>query len=413
MTMLTDSTRIDPVAVKAAFPVFEQLVHGHRLTYLDNANTTQKPRAVIDAIHRYYCHDNANVHRATYLLSERATAAYEGSRSKVQRFIGAAHSKEIIFTRGCTESINLVAGSWGRAHVGAGDEIVVTYLEHHSNIVPWQLLCQATGARLRVVPINDAGEISLADFAAAFSKQTRLASIIHVSNALGTVNPVAAMIRIAHDAGVPVLVDGAQAVAHRPVDVQTLDCEFYAFSGHKMYGPTGTGVLYGKAALLDVMPPWQGGGDMISSVSFEHTTYNSLPWKFEAGTPNIAGVVGLGAAIDWLGQFDLEAIARHEHDLLTYAEARLRDVPGFKRIGGARDRAGVISFVLDGVHPHDVGTIVDRSGVAIRTGQHCAQPIMDRFGVPATARASFGLYNTREDVDTLVAALHHVKKLFG
>ncbi|MGE3845015.1 MAG: cysteine desulfurase, partial [Vicinamibacterales bacterium] len=297
--------------------------------------------------------------------------------------------------------------------VKAGDEILITHLEHHSNIVPWQLLCEQTGATLRVVPIDEAGEVGLDDFRAALSNRTRLVSVIHVSNALGTVNPVAAMIRLAHAAGVPVLVDGAQAAGHRVVDVQELDCDFYAFSAHKMYGPTGVGVLYGKSALLESMPPWQGGGDMIESVSFERTTYNAIPWKFEAGTPNIAGVVGLGAAVDWLGQFDLDAIARHERELMAYAEDRLSQVPGLRRIGTARDRAGVISFVLDGVHPHDIGTIVDRAGVAIRTGQHCAQPIMDRYGVPATARVSFAVYNTREDVDVLVSALRGVRELFG
>jgi cysteine desulfurase/selenocysteine lyase len=410
---MTTTAALDPVRIREDFPILQQPVHGKRLVYLDNANTTQKPRAVLDALDHYYEWDNANVHRASYLLGERATEAYEGARTKVQRLLNAASSKEIVFTRGCTESINLVARSWGAAHVRAGDEIVLTWLEHHSNIVPWQMLCEASGATLRVVPIDDAGEVSLSDFAAAVTGRTRFASIIHVSNALGTITPVREMIEIAHARGVPVLVDGAQAVAHAPVDVRALDCDFYALSAHKMYGPTGSGALYGRASMLEEMPPWQGGGDMIASVSFEKTTYNAPPWKFEAGTPNIAGVVGFGAAVDWLRQFDMSAIAHHEQDLVQYALYRLRDVPGLRLVGAPRHRAGVVSFVMDGVHPHDIGTIVDREGVAIRTGQHCAQPVMDRFGVPATARASFAVYNTREDVDTLVAALRTVRALFG
>jgi cysteine desulfurase/selenocysteine lyase len=404
---------LDPVRVREDFPILQQQVHGKRLVYLDNANTTQKPRAVIDAMDRYYLEDNANIHRATYALGERATRSYEDARTKVQRLLNAAQSCEIVFTRGCTEGINLVASSWGRAHLKAGDEIVLTWLEHHSNIVPWQLICEQTGARLRAVPIDDRGQVSVEAFAAAFTPRTRFASMIHVSNALGTVTPVKAMIDIAHAHGVPVLVDGAQAVAHMPVDVRALDCDFYAMSAHKMYGPTGTGALYGKAALLDAMPPWQGGGDMISSVSFEKTTYNALPWKFEAGTPNIAGVVGFGAAVDWLRQFDMETVSQHESDLLAYASSRLTRVPGVQLIGQAQHRAGVVSFVMDGVHPHDIGTIADRHGVAIRTGQHCAQPVMDRFGVPATARASFAIYNTRDDVDALISAVEAVRELFG
>jgi cysteine desulfurase/selenocysteine lyase len=410
---MSSTALFDAVRVREDFPLLRQEVHGHRLAYLDNANTTQKPQVVIDAQSQYYARDNANVHRATYTLSERATKAYEGARTKVQGLLGAADSREIVFTRGCTESINLVAGSWGRANLRAGDEIVLTWLEHHSNIVPWQLLCEQTGARLKVVPINDAGEVGVDDFAAAFTPRTRLAAIIHVSNALGTITPVEAMIEIAHDHDALVLVDGAQAVAHLRVDVQALNCDFYALSAHKMYGPTGVGALFGKAAVLDAMPPWQGGGDMIASVSFEKTTYNRLPWKFEAGTPNIAGVIGFGAAVDWLQQFDIETIARHEAELVGYALPRLEQVPGLRLIGRPRHRAGVISFVMEGIHPHDIGTIVDREGVAIRTGQHCAQPVMDRYGVPATARASFALYNTREDVDALVSALHAVRELLG
>jgi cysteine desulfurase/selenocysteine lyase len=406
-------TALDPVRIGQEFPILQQRVHGKRLVYLDNANTTQKPQAVLDALNHYYSTDNANVHRATHLLSERATKAYEGARAKVQRLLNAESSKEIVFTRGCTEAINLVASSWGRTHLRPGDEIVLTWLEHHSNIVPWQLVCEQTGARIRVVPIDEAGEIDLGEFEAAFTDRTRFASIIHVSNALGTVNPVAEMIGISHRHGVPVLVDGAQAVAHRPVDVRALDCDFYACSSHKMYGPTGIGALYGKAPLLESMPPWQGGGDMIASVSFEKTTYNQLPWKFEAGTPNIADAVGFGAAVDWLGQFDMGAIARHEDDLLELATDRLRAVSGLRLIGTATRRAGVISFVMDGIHPHDIGTIVDREGVAIRTGQHCAQPVMDRFGIPATARASFAIYNTQDDIEALVAALRTVQALLG
>jgi cysteine desulfurase/selenocysteine lyase len=413
MSATTSVPGLDVDRIRAEFPILQREVHGKRLVYLDNANTTQKPREVIDALGRYYSEFNANVHRSTYLLSERATAAFEGARAKVQALINAPASREIVFTRGCTESINLVAQSWGRHHLGPGDEVVVTWLEHHSNIVPWQLVCGQTGARLRPVRVDDLGQVDLDDYAAALNGPVKFVAVIHVSNALGTIVPVKPMIDLAHARGIPVLVDGAQAVAHGPVDVQALDCDFYTFSAHKMYGPTGVGALYGKAALLEAMPPWQGGGDMIASVSFEKTTYNTLPWKFEAGTPNIGGVVGFGAGVDWLRQFDLATVARAEHDLLEYATARLDEVPGLRLIGRPRDRAGVVSFVLDGIHPHDVGTIVDRQGVAIRTGQHCAQPIMDRFGVPATARASFAVYNTREDVDVLIEALRVARELFG
>lgn len=409
----TAAAPLDVARIRQDFPILHQRVHGRPLAYLDNANTTQKPRAVIAATERYYAEDNANVHRSTYLLSERATQAYEGARAKVQRFVNAASPREIVFTRGCTEGINLVAGSWGRANLRPGDEVVVTWLEHHSNIVPWQMVCEQTGARLRVVPVDDAGEVSLEAFEDALGERTRFVSIIHVSNAIGTVNPVREMIALAHRRGVPVLVDGAQAVPHLPVDVQALDCDFYAFSAHKMYGPTGIGALYGRAELLEAMPPWQGGGDMIASVTFEKTTYNTLPYKFEAGTPNIAGAVGFGAAVDYLQQFDMGAIVRHERDLLEYATARLEAVPGVRLIGRARERLGVVSFVVEGVHPHDVGTVLDRQGVAVRTGQHCAQPVVERFGVPATVRASFGLYNTREEIDALVEGLAVVRQLFG
>jgi cysteine desulfurase/selenocysteine lyase len=404
---------LDPVRVRTDFPILAQRVHDRPLVYLDNANTTQKPEAVIVATDHYYRADNANIHRSTHLLSERATRAYESARARVQRLINARESREIVFTRGCTEAINLVAHSWGRANLRPGDEVLLTWMEHHSNIVPWQLVAEQTGARLRVVPITDAGEVDLDAYDAALTGPVKIAAIVHVSNALGTVNPVRDMIGRAHARGVPVLVDGAQAVPHLPVDVQQLDCDFYAFSAHKMYGPTGSGALYGKAALLEAMPPYQGGGDMIASVSFEKTTYNVPPYRFEAGTPNIAGVVGFGAAVDYLRSFPVEAIVRHEHDLLEYATARLEATPGVRIIGRARERAGVVSFVMENVHPHDIGTILDREGVAIRTGQHCTQPVMDRFGIPATARASFAIYNTRDDVDALVAGLETVRAMFG
>jgi cysteine desulfurase/selenocysteine lyase len=403
----------DAVVIRAEFPILGQQVHGRRLAYLDNANTTQKPASVIEAERAYYERDNANIHRATHLLSERATRAYEAARQKVQRLINAGEAREVIFTRGTTEAVNLVAQSWGRANVGPGDEVVLTWMEHHSNIVPWQLLCGQTGARLRVVPITDEGELDLAAFEAAIGPRTKLVAAIHVSNALGTVNPVSQMVRIAHARGVPVLLDGAQAVAHLAVDVRALDCDFYVFSAHKMYGPTGIGALYGKAALLERMPPWQGGGDMIASVTFEKTTYNTLPYRFEAGTPNIAGVVGFGAAVDFLRRFDIRDVAAHEERLLRDATARVSALDGVRVIGRARDKAGVLSFVVEGVHPHDIGTVLDREGVAVRTGQHCAQPVMDRYGVPATVRASFALYNTDEDVDALVRALVKVREVFG
>ena len=388
-------------------------MHGKTLAYLDNANTTQKPRCVLDAMAAFYEHDNANIHRASYLLGERATAAYEGARAKVARFVNARETAEIVLTKGCTEGLNLVAQSFARPRLRPGDEVLVTWLEHHSNIVPWQLVCEQTGARLRVVPISDRGELDLDEFDDALGARTRLVSVIHVSNALGTIVPVDEIVTRAHARGVPVLVDGAQSAAHLPIDVQALDCDFFAFSSHKMYGPTGSGALYGKRAWLEEMPPYQGGGDMIATVTFEKTTYAPVPHKFEAGTPNIAGVVGFGAAVDYLRGFDIEDVAAHECDLLAYATERVREIGGLHIIGQAREKAGVLSFVMDGVHPHDIGTVVDREGVALRTGQHCAQPVMDRFGVPATARASFALYNTREDVDRLVESLHRVRALFG
>jgi cysteine desulfurase / selenocysteine lyase len=398
--------------IREDFPTLKQKVHGKPLIYLDNAATSQKPQAVLDTLLRYYTSENSNVHRGLHFLSELATKKYEDARIKIQRFINAADFREIIFVRGTTEAINLVACTYGRQHVRAGDEIVISALEHHSNIVPWQMLCEEKGAFLRVVPINDRGELLLEEYEKLLTPRTRLVAVNHVSNALGTVNPIRKIVELAHQRGIPVLVDGAQAVPHTRVDVRELDCDFYAFSGHKVYGPTGIGVLYGKAALLETMPPFQGGGDMISSVTFEKTTYNKIPYKFEAGTPNIAGVIGLGAAIDYLNSIDMEAVAGYEHGLLEYATDAISAVPGVRLIGTAREKAAVVSFVLDGVHPHDVGTILDQEGIAVRAGHHCAQPVMDRFGVPATVRASLGLYNTREEIDTLVAGLHKVSEVF-
>ena len=399
--------------IRADFPILRRHVRGKPLVYLDNAATTQKPQAVIDRIVRYYTEENSNVHRGVHYLSEIATAAYEDARSTVKRFINARSEKEIIFTRGTTESINLVAASWGRRNVKAGDEVLITAIEHHSNIVPWQLLCDEKGAILRVAPVNDAGEIVLDEFAKLLTPRTRIVAFGHASNALGTINPIRKMIALAHANGSLVLVDGAQGVPHVTVDVRELDCDFYAFSSHKVYGPTGTGVLYGKEVLLDAMPPYQGGGDMILSVSFEKTTYNALPYKFEAGTPNISGVIGMAAALDYVSAIGLPGIAAHEHDLLTYATGRLEEIDGLRILGTAAEKASVISFTLEGVHPHDIGTILDQEGIAIRTGHHCAQPLMMRFNVPATGRASFGMYNTREEADALVAGLQKVVEVFG
>jgi cysteine desulfurase/selenocysteine lyase len=394
------------------FPILKSNIHGKPLVYLDNAATTQKPLAAIQTENDYYSHYNANVHRGIHSLSQLATDAYEGARAKVQHLINAASPDEIIFVRGTTEAINLVAHCYGRSHLLADDEIILSQMEHHSNIVPWQMLCQQTGARLRVIPVNDIGELKMDAFEALLNERTRFVAVTHVSNALGTINPVKSIIALAHNRSVPVLLDGAQAVAHLPVDVQELDCDFYAFSGHKLYGPTGVGVLYGKAALLNAMPPYQGGGDMIRSVRFEETSYNTLPYKFEAGTPNIAGVIGLGAAVDYVSSIGFEALVSHEQALLSYATQLVNNIPGLRIIGNAPEKTGILSFVLDGVHPHDIGTILDREGVAIRTGHHCAMPLMERFGVPATARASFALYNTRQEVDVLVAAIYKTKELF-
>jgi cysteine desulfurase/selenocysteine lyase len=400
-------------SIREDFPILKQLVYGKPLVYLDNAATSQKPTTVVEAMTHYYSTDNSNIHRGVHLLSERATQHYEEARVKAQRFINAAAPKEIIFTRGTTEAINLVAGSYGRANVVSGDEVLITAMEHHSNIVPWQILCEEKGARLRVAPINDDGELILEEFAKLLNERTKILSLAHVSNALGTINPIRAIVEIAHRHNVPVMIDGAQAAPHMKLDVQELDCDFYAFSGHKVFGPTGIGVLYGKASLLDAMPPYQGGGDMIASVTFEKTTYNTLPYKFEAGTPNIAGTIGLGAAIDYLNQIGIERIARYEHELLDYGTEALSQIPGLRLIGTAKDKAGVLSFVLEGVHPHDVGTILDREGIAIRTGHHCAMPVMERFGIPATARASLAFYNTKEEIDALVAGIHKVREVFG
>jgi cysteine desulfurase/selenocysteine lyase len=406
------ASQIDWSALREDFPILRQQVRGHELIYFDSAASSQKPRVVIEALRNFYEHDNANVHRGLHTLSGRATEAYEHARQRVAEYIGAASSDEIIFTRGTTESINLAAASYGRKHLKPGDEIVISWMEHHSNIVPWQMVCEGTGAILRVVPINDAGELRLDEYERLLNPRTRLVSVAHVSNALGTINPIREIIALAHRRHVPVLVDGAQAVPHMPVDVQALDCDFYAFSGHKMYGPTGIGVLYGKAELLEAMPPYQGGGDMISSVTFEKTVYNTLPHKFEAGTPYVAGPIGLAAAIDYLDAVGLEQIAAHEHDLLAYATEAVAAIPGVQLIGTAREKASVLSFVLEGVHPHDLGTILDQDGIAIRSGHHCAQPVMERFGVPATSRASFGLYNTREEVDALVTGIDKAIEVF-
>ena len=402
----------DVKAIRAEFPILAETVRGKPLVYLDNAATTQKPRAVIDAVSRYYEETNANIHRGVHTLSEKATAQYEGARETVRRFLGAAEAREIVFTRGTTESVNLLAQTYGRKHVGPGDEVVISAIEHHSNIVPWQMLCEEKGATLRVIPVLDDGTLDQDAYAALLGPRVRLVAVTHVSNALGTVVPVKAMIAAAHARGIPVLIDGAQAVAHLPVDVRALDADFYAFSAHKLYGPTGIGVLYGKAALLEAMPPWQGGGDMIRSVSFEKTTYNVLPWKFEAGTPDISGVIGLGAAIEWLTGVGLDRAAAHEHALLGYATELVRALPGVRLIGTAREKAAVLSFVVDTVHPHDIGTILDNGGVAIRAGHHCAEPVMKRFGVPATARASFAVYNTPAEIDALVAGLRRVIEMF-
>jgi cysteine desulfurase/selenocysteine lyase len=407
-TLITDIARL-----RADFPALQQLVHGKPLAYLDNAASAQQPRAALDAEALQQRMNHANVHRGVHELSERATAAFEGARAKVRGFVNAAAVEEIVFTRGTTEAINLVASSLGRQRLRAGDEVLITWMEHHSNIVPWQLICEQTGARLVAAPITDSGELDREAFRRALSERTKIVALTYVSNALGTVNPVAELVAEAHDAGAAVLVDAAQAVPHLRVDVRALDCDFLAFSGHKMFGPTGIGVLYGRRELLEAMPPYQGGGEMILTVAFDRTTYNALPYKFEAGTPNITGAVGLGAAMDYLERIDFAALAAHEHALLEHATERLLgEIPGARVIGTARDKVSVLSFVIDGIHAHDLGTIVDREGVAIRTGHHCAMPVMERFGVAATARASFALYNDRSDVDRLMAGLKRAVELF-
>src|SRR5580704_9805257 len=399
--------------IRKDFPILSQKIHGKPLVHLDNAASTQKPKIVVDAICHTYLTEYANIHRGVHLLSELCTKAYEDTRVVIQHFIHAREAREIIFLRGTTEGINLVAQTFGRKNIGEGDEILISGLEHHSNIVPWQMLCEEKKAVLRVVPIDDNGELILEEFERLLTPRTKLVAISHVSNALGTINPIREIIRMAHAQGTPVLIDGAQAAPHLKVDVQELDCDFYAFSGHKVYGPSGIGVLYGKASLLEKMPPYQGGGDMISSVTFAKTTYNELPYKFEAGTPNIAGTIGLGAAVDYINGIGLDHISAYEHELLAYGTQQLEQIPGLRIIGTAREKASVLSFVLDGVHPHDVGTILDREGVAVRTGHHCAQPVLEWFGVPATTRASLAFYNTREDIDALVKGLAKVKEIFG
>jgi cysteine desulfurase/selenocysteine lyase len=405
--------KFDVERVRQDFPILAQRVRGHQLVYLDNAATSQKPRQVIDALRGYYECENSNVHRGVHFLSELATKLYEEAREKVRQFINAKSVQEIVFVRGTTEGINLVASSYGRTHLKAGDEILISALEHHSNIVPWQLLCEEMGATLRVIPMNDAGELLFDGYEKLLTTKTKLVALAHISNALGTINPVKEMIAAAHHHGIPVLIDGAQAVPHIRVDVQDLGADFYTFSSHKMFGPTGVGVLFGRAKMLESMPPYQGGGDMIKSVTFEKTTYNDLPYKFEAGTPNIAGTIGLGVAVDYLLGQDWDLLAAHEHDLLKYATERLHSIPGLNLVGTAREKASVLSFTLASVHPHDVGTILDQEGIAVRTGHHCAQPVMDRFGIPATTRASFAFYNTRNEVDALVAGLQKVVEMFG
>lgn len=411
--MSTATRPLDPEQIRADFPILRQVVNGQPLAYLDNAATGQKPQAVIDALVNYYATENSNVHRGVHTLSQRATDAYEGAREKVRRFLNAAADREIIFVRGTTEGINLVAQTWGRQNIGPGDEIIISAMEHHSNIVPWQMLSQEKGARLRVIPINDDGELLLDEYESLLNERTKLVSVVHQSNALGTINPVEQMVELAHRRGVPVLLDGAQSIAHLPVDVARLDCDFYVFSGHKLYGPTGVGVLYGKAALLEAMPPYQGGGEMIRSVTFAETLYNTIPNKFEAGTQNIAGSVGLGAAIDYVTALGMEQIAVYEQELLAYGTARLAEIGPVRLIGTARHKGSILSFVMENAHPHDIGTILDAEGVAVRTGHHCAQPLMERYGIPATVRASLAFYNTKEEIDTLVRGIDRVIEIFG
>lgn len=408
---MTETPVYDIAALRAQFPILGTTVHGKPLVYLDNAATTQKPRVLIEALSDYYATSNANVHRGVHFLSGKAGDLFDEARATVARFLNAAHAHEIVFTRNATESINLVAQAWGRASVTAGDEIVISAIEHHSNIVPWQLLCEATGATLRVIPMFDSGELDLEAARTMIGPRTRMVAVTALSNALGTVTPLAELVAMARAVGAAVLVDGSQAAYHMPIDVQALDCDFLVFTGHKVYGPTGIGVLYGKTARLEAMPPWQGGGDMIASVTFEKSTWNVLPYKFEAGTPDISGAIGLGVAIRFLTEVGLDRVQAHEAALLAYGTEALQQVPGLRIIGTAPRKASILSFVIEGMHPHDIGTIVDLSGVAVRTGHHCAQPVMDRLGIPATARASLAMYNTRDEMDALVSALHHARKV--
>ena len=407
------STGYDLARVREDFPILKELIHGKPLVYLDNAATSQKPWQVINAERDYYTHLNANIHRGVHDLSQRATDAFEGARGKARQFVNARNNEEVIFVRGTTEAINLVAASYGRSKLKAGDEIIVSEMEHHSNIVPWQMACEATGAVLRVIPISDGGELDMDAYAKLLNGHSKIVAVTHVANALGSITPIKKITQMAQAAGAVVLIDGAQAAPHIKIDVQDIGCDFYALSGHKIYGPTGIGILYGKAALLEAMPPYQGGGDMIRTVSFKKTTYNALPYKFEAGTPFIAGGIGLGAAIDYINNLGLDNIARHEYDLLEYATTHARDIPELKIIGTAREKASVFSFTLGRIHPHDIGTILDHEGIAIRTGHHCAMPVMERLGIAATARASFGLYNTRAEVDALFAGIRKVQKVFA
>ena len=415
MSTLTSSVAagFDVEKIREDFPVLKQTVHGQPLVYLDSAATAQKPTAVVDAIRKFHEVDCANIHRGVHELSQRSTAAYEEARSKVKTFLNSASENELIFVRGTTEGINLVSSSWGRKNVNAGDEIIISAMEHHSNIVPWQMLCEEKNAKLRVIPMNDRGELILEEYEKLLNPRTRMVAVAHVSNALGTINPVRLIGEMAHAAGALMLVDGAQAAPHAKVDVQALDADFYTMSGHKVVGPTGIGILYGKADLLNAMPPYQGGGDMILTVTFEKTTYNDLPYKFEAGTPNIAGGIGLGAALDYVNHIGIDKIAAYEHALLEYGTEALLQIPGLRLIGTAREKAAVLSFVIEGIHPHDIGTVLDRQGIAVRTGHHCAQPVMDWFHVPATTRASLAFYNTAAEIDALAAGLHRVKEIFS